>query len=555
MAITLSDLVPTTSAPIGTDLIQQQNARKAAMQRAMGIPQTTEEHPTDFALPNPENTLPGATEPKPPEPSMDTQVASAEPKPTTIMPDTGLTPPAITTAPADVTATATPRRSAVDYLTSREGMINTVLPIMAALESVTTEGKGGAALAQQGFLQDQETRERAAKKAAIEEKLGMQKSSNEENLRKELGAVDMNAPDSEAQIAKIAAKYGDPGELIAQATKLATMKKTQPLTQDDADYIRKNFGESALQYYLANPAEYRKARTLKEQQDAGLKMTPAQLLAATQQHQSLTQSQAQPFGEVDPTAVKRNPGLETIVDQIQNGFISPQMISAEVKNRASGARETTYVMNRLKQDNFNPQEATVAYKFWSQPKTQTTIMNTNNLMNQLPQLQAAIEKVHRLGIPFIDQSAIEALKASGDVNAAQLIANVTATTEDLGRITSGGNAVTNDQLALAGKLFKAGDTPAQAAVEIKTIMGINNARKAAVYAQSGIYGRLAAQKDPFLPADIKQRIANGEQMEGPKDTNQIPAYNSEEEARAAGHVGGEQVKLKGVGIVRLRKEE
>jgi hypothetical protein len=151
----------------------------------------------------------------------------------------------------------------LDYISSNEGMMKVVLPALAALESVATQGKspGTVAMGQRDFLVQQADRERRAKKDAIAEKVTGQKTANESALRKELAAVDMNAPDADKQVAQIAMKYGDPSEILSYAGKLATRKQTMPLTTEEVADIAAHpqvYGNASM--WANDPAGYRKIR-------------------------------------------------------------------------------------------------------------------------------------------------------------------------------------------------------------------------------------------------------------------------------------------------------
>jgi hypothetical protein len=349
-------------------------------------------------------------------------------------------------------------------------------------------------------------------------------------------------------------KYGDPSEILSYAGKLATRKQTMPLTTEEVADIAANkpiYGDASQ--WVDRPDAYRKLHDSLAlgtgKITAGISMSAEDQKKLQEQRMSQQAVQQQPFGEVDLTGDKSNPALDKKVDRLLRGVDSPESIN-ELNKRGYGVAAVQYIQDKLDKAGFRLTEAGPAFKYWGNYKVQNVLQGTDNLMGQLPTMRSAIQAVKRLGIPVIDQHAIEALKASGNVDAARAIVALTATTEDLAKITSGGNAVTNDQLSLAGKMIKIGDTPEQADAEIEQIVNINNARKAAIYARSGIYGRYAASKDVFLPPEIRRKIANGEQVEGVSSglapEPSLPEYHSEAEAIAAGHHSGERVKINGV---------
>jgi hypothetical protein len=158
---------------------------------------------------------------------------------------------------------------------------------------------------------------------------------------------------------------------------------------------------------------------------------------------------------------------------------------------------------------FNVNQAQGDRKYWNSNPTRKQLQVMNVVTEQLPKLKEASAQMKRLGIPALDATGIKALAAKGDVSAAEYIAASTASVEDVAKAISGGNALTDDQLKLAGRLIPPGATPAQLDKVINQIEAAVDSRKATVYQQGGIYGKIAAKNDPWLSEEIRQRIMNG----------------------------------------------
>ena len=194
---------------------------------------------------------------------------------------------------------------------------------------------------------------------------------------------------------------------------------------------------------------------------------------------------------------------------ISEGHADPTM--ADLTGRGGMAVLKPYIEQELsdKYPEFNVNQAQGDRKYWNSNPTRKQLQVMNVVTEQLPKLKDASAQMKRLGIPALDATGIKALAAKGDVNAAEYIAASTASVEDVAKAISGGNALTDDQLKLAGRLIPPGATPAQLDKVISQIEKAVDSRKATVYQQGGIYGKIAAKNDPWLSEDIRQRILSG----------------------------------------------
>jgi hypothetical protein len=191
---------------------------------------------------------------------------------------------------------------------------------------------------------------------------------------------------------------------------------------------------------------------------------------------------------------------------IAEGHASPEM--TELTARSGMANLRPYVEQELADNypEFNISQASGDRKYWNSQQTRKQLQVMNVVSEQLPKLREASTEMKRLGIPVLDKKGIEALSATGNVDAANYIAASTATVEDIGKAIAGGNAITDDQLRLAQRIIPPGASPEQLDKVAQQIQGAVNSRKLTVYAQGGVYGKVAAKNDPWLDDDTRSKI-------------------------------------------------
>lgn len=454
-----------------------------------------------------------------------------------------------------------PQKEGLAKLFTPENYAGIILPLLGIVESIGSKGMspGTTALTQQQQIYGNIDRKRKWEADDAAKQKQARLDALQDNYRTEL----RNAKTPE-EMYSIAMKYGEPKDIIDMAEKIATMKDTKKdykPYQNVADIMAQRlYGsvdprtgglvaptESPMEIYrmakmqlgntTAVPSGYQEPKTDEEARSFMTSfMSPATLDALQKRnidiykanHPAIMMGQQATFGNIDVMGTRKNPALELIVDRILRGKEDPTQAVTNLNKRGAGVAPVQYVENRLAEEGFSSVDAKAKITYWTNYKTQNVIQQTNNLMGQLPQLRAAVQKMRRLGVPAIDQHGIELMKQAGDVDAANLIANYVATQEDIAKVTAGGNALTDEQLALAGRIFNQGANLAQAESQINALVGINNARKAAVYSQAGIYGKYAAQDDPYLPEDIKLKILNGQLVHSPISQDDVGSQAAEQ---------------------------
>jgi hypothetical protein len=205
--------------------------------------------------------------------------------------------------------------------------------------------------------------------------------------------------------------------------------------------------------------------------------------------------------------IASNPNdVNNILQSIATGNTSPDL--KEISSRAGGSQAKLRIQQAWQQAHPDMPLTQMEgdNKYWNSPKVKTQRQTMDVVTQQLPNLQQAADEMDRLGIPIFDEKAIKAMAATGNVQAANLLATSAVSIEDIGKAVAGGGAMNEDQQRLASSMIPIGSTPDQIRAQIKAVNQGVNSRKATIYKQGGIYGKLAAQNDPMLDPAIKDEI-------------------------------------------------
>jgi hypothetical protein len=181
---------------------------------------------------------------------------------------------------------------------------------------------------------------------------------------------------------------------------------------------------------------------------------------------------------------------------------------SDLTSRSGMAKYRPYIEQELSNSHpeFNIENAKGDEKYWNSQQTRKQIQVMDVVSEQLPKLKKIRDKMKLLNIPILDSKGVQVLAAKGDVNAAEYLASSAATVEDIGKAIAGGNAITDDQLKLAQRMLPPGSTVKQLDRQIKAIESAVNSRKATVYRQGGVYGKVRAKSDPYLDKSVKDEI-------------------------------------------------
>lgn len=236
--------------------------------------------------------------------------------------------------------------------------------------------------------------------------------------------------------------------------------------------------------------------------------------------------------------------LDKYVERVYNGEEDPNMSNLSARGVA-GAQAKLLARQLLKEKHpdFDVEAEKAAYRYFTDVVNQRQRQVINTVQHQLPNLVSAAKALKMSGLPYFDRKTLDARRAAGDVNAARYLSAFTVSVEDVAKGTAGGLSLTDDQLALANELIYRGGTFEQVKALADEIKKATNARKASMYIQGGLQGRRAAQKDPYLPNDLKQRIVSGEFEIRPEENptpggySHLPTFTSEAEVEQSAKEG------------------
>jgi hypothetical protein len=411
-------------------------------------------------------------------------------------------------APADATATTqTPPQkeeggigNALGRLFGGENYSNFTLPLLGIIESIATRGRspGTAALTQQKIAQEREVYETEKKTADEEARQKAIERQQKKSYQDEIGTVNWTKPDASKQAIAVALKHGD----VESAAKFANMKNQEQWTPDEIEILKQQFGSDPKMLAMAlmgDPARVKAAMGIAFAKNEGMAnqpMTPEQQLKADQEKKDREQWEklhpGVPFKTQIPKAPKV-PGAAPAVSKEELAHVTKLREEYVKASTEYGAVKASYDM--LKSASQGEQTPGKDAQFLSAYR---------RMMN--PQAK-------RLGGNIGEDETY----AGGVLNRVQHAIAKTAT----GQLID--HNIKKQMEQDADQLWQ---------THVKNQMAVKKS-----------YETLGKSYGVSDPSGITATVPV------PQD---VPAYNSEAEARAAGHGAGEVVKINGVGKVRLK---
>jgi hypothetical protein len=251
-------------------------------------------------------------------------------------------------------------------------------------------------------------------------------------------------------------------------------------------------------------------------------------------------------GQLFPDTPEGEQDLNDYVDRIADGDAAPDMKDLSSRGVAGAqARMRAQALMKKKYPEINLQQEITANAYWNNPNNQRQRQTMDVVTEQLPNLVKASEELKRLGMPFLDRKTLEARRATGDVAAANYLAALTVTVEDVAKGVAGGNSLTDDQLKLANEIIYKGGTPDQVIGLAGQIQKGVDSRKMTMYRRGGLQAKKYAEQDPWLSDAIRERIVSGkydEPKEGVAESSALPEDKAKRLAelrakKAAGTLG------------------
>ena len=418
-----------------------------------------------------------------------------------------------TTPPIQSPSAQAPSEGFTSYLTSKQGMIDTVLPVMAAIETIATQGKspGTTALGQQDFLIRQQQSDAQAKRDALAAAVGEKKQKQEEDYKSAIQGIKLDDPNAQKQLVQTIAAYGSPADAASLLERQISQggKQVAPLTDAEKVYVDQNSDlfPGGSDVWANNPANVRASMaaaakavaTASGLGGAGYKQTVDEADAAKAADES-RRAALHLAGAVRGGAggAARGPGAVAIARLQTNKDWSTQ------NNKVSSA---LHAMNLI--DQATRPDGTMDINQMTSPELAMTMANLISGGNS-----HTVEEFRSMNPPSLGKNIAE---LSG-----QLL---------------------NRPVPVLSQEW---------AQQIKQTIGRQGAMSQKIRDKSGYQGSIynAVSAGQHVAPEDSVRIMSSLNNYGPKFTDAYPEYlpdfASEQAARAAGYGNGEKVKIGGV---------
>jgi len=404
--------------------------------------------------------------------------------------------------------------------------VNYTLPFLGILEAIGSQGKspGTAALEVRNQVLNERKQKLSEEEKAVEmqaKKETMNQATLERKLKQEkqdkVKAIPLDAPDYAQQVAKIEMQYDiTPEEAMNYQRLFKQQKSLSPQELIDLQGKFPNVSEGTFQN---DPDGWRKQLESETGKQTFAGLTGSTLAGKeellgkkAQLHPISTKGTALASGtkvaNINPGTPQGQDAVKNYGDLILSGDASPDLKNLMNRNAPFAIAVTQYVHQKDAQ--FDLPNAVGDYGYWNNNKNKQNRQVINAFQAQAPALLQAVDDLKLTGTPFLDKHAIDALYATGNVKAANLLASLGVQIEDLTKAVAGGNATTDKQMELASTILKKGATPEQIRQMVQTAINASNERKMSMYSEGGIYGKRAAQNDRYLPDNFKQAILSGQ---------------------------------------------
>ena len=330
-----------------------------------------------------------------------------------------------------------PSNEFTQYLTSKQGMIDTVLPVMAAIETISTQGKspGTTSLGEQDFLMKQQQADAQAKKDALAAAIGEKRQKQEEDYKNAILGIQYDKPNAQQELVKTIAAYGSPADAAGLLERQISQggKQVAPLSDAEKAYVNDNpdMFAGGIDVWSTNPAAVRTAMAAAAKQvainsgmhDAGFKQTVDEAGTAKAVDEKRRSDLAIEAARIKhdiavkpPAPVASGSADDAYAKMLVNGSMHISDLVQMFPSRGASAGRREAIVNRALQldPTYNPAESALAYKWANNPGAIKTVAAANNAIANVDAFTKLSDEWDRSGSPGFNALLAKGLYQVGD---------------------------------------------------------------------------------------------------------------------------------------------